>query len=53
VRAAKTNHHDDVVVYEVMADELDENWWQRYRRELERVFRQDAIVIRAQKIQIL
>jgi hypothetical protein len=36
-----------------MADELDEGWWGGYRSELERVFRQDAIVIRAQKMQLL
>ncbi|WP_430256969.1 hypothetical protein [Neorhizobium sp. DAR64872/K0K18] len=38
---------DDIVVAEVMADELDPEWWLVYRRELERRFRQDEIVIRA------
>ena len=38
---------DDVVIFEVMADELDAAWWRVYRQELERRFRQDTIVIRA------
>jgi hypothetical protein len=52
-REGGEKHRDDIVVYEVMADELDEGWWGGYRSELERVFRQDAIVIRAQKMQLL
>ncbi len=39
--------HDDVVMVEVMVDALDRVWWNQYRRELERRFRQDAIVARA------
>lgn len=38
---------DDVAVFEVMTKDLDRGWWDRYRRELERRFRQDVIVIRA------
>jgi hypothetical protein len=38
---------DDVAVFEIMADDLDRSWWDGYRRELERRFRQDSIVIRA------
>jgi hypothetical protein len=44
---------DDVVVFEVMAKDLDEGWWRSYRNELERNFRQDVIVIRAQEMRIL
>lgn len=45
---------DDIVVYEVMADEpLDRAWWSEYRKELERRFAQDALVIRAQQIELL
>src|SRR5689334_8187012 len=29
---------DDLVVYEVMADDLDRDWWHGYRRNLERQF---------------
>jgi hypothetical protein len=40
--------HDEIVIFEVMAEDLDRNWWRAYRRELEGRFRQDAIVIRVQ-----
>jgi hypothetical protein len=38
---------DDVIVVEVMAEELDRPWWTEYRKELERQFEQEEIVIRA------
>ncbi len=44
---------DDIVVFEVMTEKLDQAWWGAYRRELEQSFRQEAIVIRAQDIQVL
>lgn len=39
--------HDDIVIFEVMAEELDRAWWQGYRAGLERRFRQESILIRA------
>jgi hypothetical protein len=45
--------HDDIVVFEVMARELDHGWWERYRAELERRFDQEAIVIRAIRVEML
>jgi hypothetical protein len=39
---------DDIVIVEVMVDALDRTWWENYRRELEQLFCQDEIVIRAQ-----
>ncbi|MBA4141997.1 MAG: hypothetical protein H0X43_03110 [Nitrosospira sp.] len=45
--------HDDIVVYEVMADGLDVEWWVSYRTELEKRFRQDQLVVRAHKIRVL
>jgi hypothetical protein len=39
---------DDIVVVEVMVDSLDRKWWEAYKRELEQLFRQDQIVLRAQ-----
>ncbi len=45
---------DDIVVYEVMADEpLDRAWWSGYRKSLEQRFEQAALVIRAQRIELL
>ena len=49
------NHttRDDIVIFEVMANELDPGWWRTYRHELEARFRQDVIVIRAQPTRLL
>ena len=44
---------DDIVVLEVMADQLDRAWWQSYPRDLEPAFRQEAIVVRAQELDLL
>ena len=45
--------HDEIIVYEVMVENLDEDWWRSYRRELERRFSQETLVIRAQEIWLL
>jgi hypothetical protein len=50
--AGKT-HRDDIVVFEVMTEELDADWWRGYRQTLEKTFRQDEIVIRAQPVLVL
>ena len=44
---------DDIVVYEVMADALDREWWGAFRAELERRFAQDEVVVRAHPIERL
>jgi len=44
---------DDIVIFEVMAENLDEPWWRATRDSLERDFRQDEVVIRAQAIRRL
>ena len=38
---------DDVVMFEVMSEKLDESWWSHYREGLEKKFRQDEILVRA------
>jgi hypothetical protein len=45
--------HDEIVVFEVMVEDLDAAWWRDYRKTLEREFRQDTIVIRANAVTIL
>ena len=45
--------HDDIVVFEVMTRELDHAWWERYRAELERRFDQEALVVRALRVEML
>jgi hypothetical protein len=47
------SQQDDLVVYEVMTKELDASWWSDYRQHLERVFRQEKLLIRAQQIEVL
>ena len=49
----EATRRDDIVVYEVMADALDEAWWRRYREELEERFAQDRLVVRAQETRLL
>lgn len=39
--------HDDIVVYEVMVESLDTQWWVAYRKALEVRFDQDELVVRA------
>lgn len=45
--------HDEIIVYEVMAEKLDVKWWGSYRTELEKRFRQDELVVRAHEILVL
>src|SRR4051812_28695254 len=44
---------DEIVVYEVMVSSFDLEWWRRYRARLEKSFRQESIVIRAQETLVL
>lgn len=45
--------HDESVVYEVMVEVLDKDWWAAYRDELECRFRQKALVVRAHSLTLL
>ena len=42
-----TVKRDDIIVYEVMVDELDADWWSAYRKSLEQRFDQKEVVVRA------
>ncbi|HYD54936.1 MAG TPA: hypothetical protein VEA99_20035 [Gemmatimonadaceae bacterium] len=44
---------DQIVIYEVMTDRIDPDWWDAFRRALERRFRQETIVIRALPITMM
>jgi hypothetical protein len=44
---------DEIVIVEVMVEDMDRDWWRSFRAELERIFRQDEIVIRAHPIERL
>ena len=43
-------NRDEVVMFEVLADELDEKWWSSYRDKLQKMFRQDEVLIWASRI---
>ena len=45
--------HDEIIVFEVMAETLDASWWRSYRLQLEREFRQDEILVRASSVTLL
>jgi hypothetical protein len=36
-----------------MTEALDESWWQGYRQQLEREFRQERILVRAHAVRLL
>lgn len=44
---------DDIVIFEVMSDSLDREWWKEYRAVLEARFQQDVVVVRAMPITVL
>jgi len=44
---------DEIVVFEVMTPKVNVSDWQRRRADLERLFRQDRIVVRCSKITLL
>ena len=41
---------DDMIIMEVMTKRFNLGWWKKYRRSLEKAFRQQEIVIRAHNI---
>ena len=43
-------NRDEVVMFEVLAGELDRNWWALYREQLQSKFRQDEVLIWASSI---
>jgi hypothetical protein len=44
---------DDVVLLEIMTDNLDRSWWQDYRHDLQKRFRQQSILVRATDVEML
>ncbi len=51
--ASDGTSRDDIVIFEVMCDRLDEPWWRARREALESEFRQEEVIVRAQTIQRL
>ena len=44
---------DEIVIVDTMVESLDREWWGSYRKELEKDFRQNEIVLRAMPIEKL
>ncbi|HEX8127702.1 MAG TPA: hypothetical protein VF527_01145 [Pyrinomonadaceae bacterium] len=44
---------DAIIIFEVMADELERTWWTTYRAGLEARFRQEELIVRATAIEQL
>lgn len=49
----QTIARDDLLVYEVMVEALEREWWRTFRRQLEKRFRQESILIRAMETALL
>lgn len=44
---------DDLIIYEIMVDMLEEDWWREYRILLENRFQQESLVVRTHTIRVL
>lgn len=49
-KKGKKTIRDEVIVIEVMAEEMDKNWWRRYGKKLASRFDQEQVLIRASRI---
>lgn len=49
----ETTVHDDIVIYEVMVENLDRDWWHGYRQQLTVIFRQALLIVRVSEVQLL
>jgi len=44
---------DDIVIFEVMTRKIDSKWWNAYRHELQKRFKQKELLVRAQDVKVL
>jgi hypothetical protein len=44
---------DDLIIYEIMVEDLKEDWWREYRARLESRFQQQSLVVRTHQILLL
>jgi hypothetical protein len=44
---------DELIIYEVIADQMDLDFWKPFRKQLEQQFKQEHILIRSYPIQII
>jgi len=43
-------NRDQILMFEVLAEQLDRDWWSLYRKQLQNKFRQDEVLIWASTI---
>jgi hypothetical protein len=48
--SAEETNRDEVVMFEVLAEQLDRDWWSLYRKQLQNKFRQDEVLVWASSI---
>lgn len=46
-------HADEVMIFEVLADDTDRDWWVAYRARLAQQFRQKSILIMLQPVEVV
>jgi hypothetical protein len=44
---------NDLIIYEVMVESVEGDWWRDYRVRLENPFEQSSLVVRAHQVQFL
>jgi hypothetical protein len=48
-----TLKHDRMIVVEIMVDRPERDWWAQWRNNLEKLLRQEEIVVRARQVERL
>ena len=51
--AADKTVKDEIIIYEIMARDIDGDWWKSYKQMLEIKFKQEEIIIRSSAIDVL
>jgi len=46
-------NYDELITAEVMTEDLNQEWWQQYKHQLEQIFKQEEILIRVSKFEKL
>ncbi|RFS17727.1 hypothetical protein [Emticicia sp. C21] len=45
--------HDDIIIFEVLTPTIKKGWWQDYKEELKVIFRQEDIIIKVMKMELV
>jgi hypothetical protein len=51
--AGPGRREDDIVIVEVMTEKLERDWWEQFRCRVERLLRQEELIIRANPTELL